>query len=455
MNDLNEPQTGIKKYFVIASLLFGLFFGAGNLIFPIHLGQMAGSHWLVATLGFLTASVLMPLLAILVISKSNASGIGDLGNPAGTKFALLFMILVQVTIGPLYATPRVATVSFAVGIKPLLGGQHSQLALLIYSALFFAVAFYFANRESTIIDTVGKIMNPLFLILLATLFVLAMLNPMGNPNLEAGQANFGNGTYFKGFLEGYNTLDMLAGLVFGGAVINSVREMGYRKKRDVERITSLSGILTFLLTGLIYVGLILLGAMSLGKEQIAAEGGTTLVQIVRHLMGEPGQLFLAALIILACLTTAIGLLTSFADDFHRSFSKLSYRAWLTISTVASFGVANIGLEKLIHWSVPILMFLYPIVIVLVLLGLTVYDAPAAKQLYRGTLLLTIVPALLDFVVKLPKQISGSAFGQAIANIQSHLPFYDIGLTWIIPSIIGFLISWIYYMLRYRKIGLTK
>lgn len=455
MQDLNEPKAGLKKYFVIASLLFGLFFGAGNLIFPIHLGQMAGSNWLLATLGFLTGSVVLPLLSILVISKSNASGIADIGNPAGPKFALIFMILVQVTIGPLYATPRVATVSFAVGIQPLIGGMNENLALLIYSAIFFLVAFYFANKESTIIDTVGKIMNPLFLILLSILFLLSIFNPMGNPNVELGQSSYGTGTYFKGFLEGYNTLDMLAGLVFGGAIINSVREMGYHKKSDVERITSLSGVLTFTVTGLIYLGLILLGSMSLGQVAPAAEGGTTLVQIVRHLMGEPGQLFLAVLIILACLTTAIGLLTSFAEDFHRSFPKLSYRGWLLVSTIGSFGVANIGLEKLIKWSVPILMFLYPIAIVLVLLGLTVYSAPAAKYLYRGTLTFAVIPALLDFVVKLPEQISKSAFGQNALHLQSYLPFNDIGLTWIVPSIVGFVLSWLFYIIRYRKIGLKK
>lgn len=453
MSDLDQsPKMTVKGYLIIASLLFGLFFGAGNLIFPVHLGQMAGHNWLPATIGFLSTSMVLPLLAILAISKTNSSGVAGIGRNFGPKFAVLFMIMVQLTIGPLYAAPRVATVSFAVGIEPLLPFQNSHLSLFIYSLIFFALAFYFAYQESTIIDTVGKIMNPMFLVLLAVVFILAFTMPMGDPAKQVADVSYSTNTYFKGFLEGYNTLDMIAGLVFGGTIINAVRELGFKKEKEVDRITSKAGIITMSVTGLIYIGLILMGTMSLGKVAPSSEGGTALVQIVAHYLGRPGQVILAAIMILACLTTAIGLLTSFAEDMYAAFPKVKYGVWLSITTVFSFLIANVGLDQLIKWSIPVLMFLYPIAIVLILLGLTVHGKKYAHPVYVWSVSLTFIPAGFDFIKNLPPSISQSGFGQQMAHIQNFLPFASIGLGWIVPSLLGVLLGVLYYKISSKKIA---
>lgn len=174
MDELKKVERKLTKkdYFVISSMLFALFFGAGNLIFPLHLGQMAGHNWFIATLGFLITGVVLPLLSILAIALTRADGVYDIGLPLGSAFAVTFMALIHTTIGPFFGTPRTATVSFTVGVAPFVPKDHQQLALLIYSALFFGAAFWISYNEKDILNRLGKVLNPIFLVLLFLVFLL-------------------------------------------------------------------------------------------------------------------------------------------------------------------------------------------------------------------------------------------------------------------------------------------
>ena len=172
MEKLVERKLTKKDYFVVSSLLFALFFGAGNLIFPLHLGQLAGHNWLPATLGFLVTGVLLPLLSVLAIAITRSKGVYDVGLPLGPTFALVFMVLIHATIGPLFGTPRTATVSFTVGLAPLVPQQYQQVALFGFSALFFLAAFLLSYKENNIASNLGKVLNPVFLVLLFWLSLL-------------------------------------------------------------------------------------------------------------------------------------------------------------------------------------------------------------------------------------------------------------------------------------------
>ena len=170
---LEERKLTKRDYFVVSSMLFGLFFGAGNLIFPLHLGQLAGQNWVPAALGFLVTGVLLPLLSVLAISITRSEGVYDVGRPLGPVFALLFMILIHGTIGPLFGTPRTATVSYTVGLAPLVPKNFQTVGLLVFSAVFFGLALFFSLEENKIINNIGKLLNPVFLVLLAGVFFLA------------------------------------------------------------------------------------------------------------------------------------------------------------------------------------------------------------------------------------------------------------------------------------------
>ena len=450
--DLNTKPLSWKQYLIVASLLFGLFFGAGNLIFPIHLGQLSGANWGMATFGFLVTAVLLPLLAVLAISASHAKGVYDIGTPLGNKFALVFMVLIHLTLGPLFATPRTASISFSVGLQPVLPKSAAKPALLIFSAIFFILAFIISYEQSTILDSIGRILNPLFLLLLFSVFLLAAISPMGAAKNQSITAAYQSAPFFNGFLEGYNTMDALAGLAFGYTIVSAVRQLGKTSAKSNAKVTARAGVLATGAIGIIYIGLIWLGATTLNHFKISQEGGTVFNQIVTYYLGDLGHALLATLVTLTCLTTAVGLIAAFAQDFHRSFNKISYHGWLTIMTIVSFITANFGLDTIISWSTPMLMFLYPIAMVLIILSISGSLFDRDSIVYFCGILFTIIPAILDMIASFPPIVSQQSWALQLKAFQlKFLPFADIGMDWVIPAIIGLVIGLILHFMKKEKI----
>lgn len=436
MKQSTSKKMTTKQYLVVASLLFGLFFGAGNLIFPLHLGQLAGSHWVTAAVGFLVTGVALPLLSVLAVAVTRAEGVFDIGRPLGVGFALTFMVLIHFTIGPFFGTPRTATVSYTVGVAPFVAKDHQTLALFLFSLVFFALAFAFAYRENDILTNVGKVLNPAFLVLLFVVFAVAFVKPFANPFTTPATADYLHGAFVNGFLQGYNTMDALAGLAFGVTVVTAVRQLGYKRETDVAKVVAKSGVVAMSAVALIYLLLIVVGAMTLGRFKLSADGGVAFTQLVNAYAGRLGQAVLAVLITVTCLTTAVGLVAAFAQDFHKHFPKVSYHTWLFLTTLASFLVANFGLEQIIAWSTPMLMFLYPLSMVLILLSVTSPLFNRDSAVYGFVVLFTVVPALGDMVVSFPAVVSASAFGKTVAAWRSALPLASYGLSWLVPALVG-------------------
>ncbi|WP_195340811.1 branched-chain amino acid transport system II carrier protein [Lacticaseibacillus paracasei] len=449
--ELSEKKLKTRDYVVIASLLFGLFFGAGNLIFPLHLGQLAGANWFSAMLGFLVTAVALPLLGVLAIAATHAEGVYDIGRPLGRFFALAFMVLIHATIGPMFGTPRTATVSFTTGVLPMLPKAWAQVGLLVFSALFFAAAFFLSYKERKITTAVGKILNPVFLVLLFFVFFIGFSHPMGNPATQTVTAAYKNASFMNGFLQGYNTMDALAALAFGVTVVTAVRCLGLKNDDDVAKSTAKAGVMATSWIGLIYVALILLGSMSLAHFKLSPEGGTAFNQVVTYYFGAAGHAVLATLLTLTCLTTAVGLVAAFAQDFHRHFPKVSYRVWLALTSFLSFLTANFGLEQIITWSVPMLMFLYPFSMVLILLSVFGKAFHHDPLVYRFVVGFTAVPAVLDMFAAFPAFVSQSALGLALHSFQLHfLPFAGMGLGWLVPAGVGLAVGLVAHAVKVRK-----
>lgn len=449
--ELSEKKLKTRDYVVIASLLFGLFFGAGNLIFPLHLGQLAGANWFPAMLGFLVTAVALPLLGVLAIAATHAEGVYDIGRPLGHFFALAFMVLIHATIGPMFGTPRTATVSFTTGVLPMLPKAWAQVGLLVFSALFFAAAFFLSYKERKITTAVGKILNPVFLVLLFFVFFIGFSHPMGNPVTQTVTAAYKNASFMNGFLQGYNTMDALAALAFGVTVVTAVRGLGLKNDDDVAKSTAKAGVMATSWIGLIYAALILLGSMSLAHFKLSPEGGTAFNQVVTYYFGAAGHAVLATLLTLTCLTTAVGLVAAFAQDFHRHFPKVSYRVWLALTSFLSFLTANFGLEQIIAWSVPMLMFLYPFSMVLILLSVFGKAFHHDPLVYRFVVGFTAVPAVLDMFAAFPAFVSQSALGLALHSFQLHfLPFAGMGLGWLVPAGVGLAVGLVAHTVKVRK-----
>ncbi|WP_203650264.1 branched-chain amino acid transport system II carrier protein [Secundilactobacillus yichangensis] len=448
VKDLNPKPLSVKQYLVVSSMLFGLFFGAGNLIFPIHLGQLAGAHWGMATVGFLVTAVLLPMLSVLAVAVTRSKGVYDIGRPLGPAFALAFMVMIHATIGPLFGTPRTATIPFSVGVQPLLPTSWAHVGLLVFSVLFFGTAFLVSYKESNVMTSVGKVLNPVFLLMLFAVFAMGFAHPMGNVSKMAATTAYQHASFFNGFLQGYNTMDALAGLAFGVTVVTAVSQLGKTTPKSNAKVTARAGVLATTMIGVIYVGLIFLGATTLGKYKVSVDGGVAFNQLVTYYLGTFGHALLATLLTVTCLTTAIGLVAAFAQDFHKHFSRVSYRQWLGFMCVASFLTANFGLDTIIAWSTPMLMFLYPFAMVLILLSVFSPLFHRDGVVYAFVVVCTAVPAFFDMVDAFPAVVSQSGFGKAVAGFQqSVLPFANLGMDWVVPALVGLVLGLGVHVLR--------
>lgn len=246
-------------------------------------------------------------------------------------------------------------------------------------------------------------------------------------------------------------MDALAGLAFGVTVVTAVRSMGQRRAKDVSNVVAKSGVMAVAGIGLIYLLLILLGAMSLGHFKVSADGGVAFNQLVNYYAGAFGQVVLAFLLTVTCLTTAVGLVAAFAQDFHKHFPKVSYHTWLALSCLASFLSANFGLDQIIAWSTPMLMFLYPLAMVLILLSVSSPLFHRDGVVYFFVVLFTVVPALGDMVVAFPAVVSASRFGQQVAAWRSNLPLASMGLSWLVPALVGLVVGLLFHWFRRQRV----
>lgn len=432
-------RLSFQQKMLVAATLFGMFFGAGNLIFPVHLGQIAGRNLVPAMIGFIITAVGIPILGVAAIGITHSDGLQDLANKVGKGYGYFFTCLLYLTIGPFFAIPRCATTSFTTGIAPMLGsGVPESMALLIFSAVFFLLVLFFSLRPAGITVWIGKIINPLFLIFLTILVAAALANPGADVSSIEPEAAYQSGAFFSAFIEGYGTMDAIAGLAFGIVVIDIIRSMGITDDTAIAKDVLTSGIFTGILMAFIYILTILMGAQSRGLFETSENGGIALAQISGHYLGKAGSLVLAFTITFACLKTSIGLVTSCSDTFVRMFPKgPSYKIWAIGFTVFSFCISNFGLSNIIAYSVPVLMFLYPPAITLITLALFGRFFDHDRVVYVCVTAFTCFAALFDFIKTLPSAVQTALHLEPTVSLaEKILPLFQLNLGWIVPALIG-------------------
>ena len=434
-----------RQRILVATTLFGMFFGAGNLIFPVHLGQMAGSNVIPAIIGFIVTAVGIPIFGVAAIGVTHSDGLQTLSGKVGKGYGIFFTCLLYLTIGPLFAIPRCATVSFTTGVAPmLLDPSKEWLALLIFSAIFFAFVLFFSLRPGKITVWIGKIINPVFLLFLAVLVIAALLKPGASISDVAPTEPYATKTsaFFSSFIEGYGTMDAIAGLAFGIVVIDVIRRMGVDNDDAVAVDVLGSGVLTGILMAVIYVVTILMGTQSRGLFEISDNGGIALTQIAGHYFGGVGQIILAVTITFACLKTSIGLVTSCSETFVKmTHGKISYKVWAIVFTLFSFAVSNVGLSAIIEYSIPVLMLIYPPAIALIILAFIGKFFHHDKAVYISVMAFTWAAAIFDFMKTLPAGVQSSLhLDRLVAFARQYLPLFDLNLGWLLPACLGFVIG---------------
>lgn len=427
----------VKELWAVGLMTFALFLGAGNIIFPPTLGHDAGPAMWTAILGFLITGVGLPLLGVAAVASAGGN-VRLMGNRVNPVFSVIFSVLTYLAIGPLLAIPRTSAVAYEIGVAPFLpeGARGSTTSLLIYSIIFFGIAFWLCLHPGKLVDRFGKILTPIMIVLLAVLLIRGAISPLGNGGYSTATLE---NPFSKGFLEGYNTMDTLAALVFGIVIANAVRELGITNKNMQAKIIIKSGIIAVTGLGLLYIGLTYLGATSGHVVGPYENGGQLITLMAKELLGQGGLILLSFAVTFACLTTGVGLITSCAEFFSNlTNNRLSYRLVLSVLVLFSVGITNFGLSTILKISVPLLVTLYPIAIVLIILTLTNTMFQGRRPVYVGGVIGAAVLSILDGL-----SAAGITF-PAVTNALIQLPLMSgllsQGLGWIMPAIIGIIIG---------------
>ncbi|MDU6334595.1 branched-chain amino acid transport system II carrier protein [Clostridium sporogenes] len=430
-------KTSSKDFIVIGFALFAMFFGAGNLIFPPFIGNLVGDKAPVAIIGFLITGVGLPLSAIIACAKINGT-FSDISGRVGKMFAIISTTALILAIGPMLCIPRTAATTYELTVQPIFPGITPVVSAIIY----FSICLVFVLRPSGIVDSIGKVLTPCLLVMLSIIIIKGLVSPLG----PVVNTNF-KGAFSTSLLEGYQTMDTMGSVIYASIILAAVRSKGYTDQKDVISVTIKSGMVAIIGLGLVYGGLMILGSQT--SQIISGKIGRTalVIEIVKRDLGNIGIVILGIAVGLACLTTAVGLLSTGAEYLSKlTKGKVSYNVFAIIISLVS-GILGIGgVDKIIKFSVPILQILYPIVIVLIVITL-LGKAVKNDSVVKFTVYITLIVSIIDTM----NTLTGEKV-TFIKGILGIIPLSGLGFAWLIPAIIAFIIGTIVFGNKQEKIS---
>lgn len=432
-----KEKLSFAQLISVSCMLFSIFFGAGNMIFPPMMGQLAGEQFFAAMLGFIVTDVGIAVLGVVAVVKLGSS-MGDLASRVGKRFAVVLTITVYLLLGPFFAMPRTGSVSFELGVVPFLPGGKSVAASLIYTLIFFGLTFFLSLNPRKIVDIVGKVLTPFLLISIGAIFVTALFHPVGT--ISAATGEYAQIPFFKGLVEGYLALDGFAGLVFAITVISSLKSLGIHSQKALLSNAIRVGLVAAALLIVVYGALTYVGAQASSLATFS-NGGALLSAVTTTLFGKGGSFIVGVAVMLACLTTSIGLATSFSGYFAGLLPRCSYRAILLAVCAFSFAVSNVGLATLISVVLPLLIMLYPVVTVMMVVSFFDRRLGSRPAVYIGGIALAFSVSFFDGL-----RNAGISLG-FLSELALKIPFAALGVGWILPAVLGCLLGWGYTKLH--------
>ncbi|WP_292300122.1 branched-chain amino acid transport system II carrier protein [Megasphaera sp.] len=424
-----------KNGLQIGLMLFGMFFGAGNLIFPPSLGFESGSMFAPAILGFLLSGIGMPVIA-LIIGTFNPGGFrAEMNQKISPIFSLLLLALIYLSIGPLMAIPRTAATSFSIGVLPITGD--GTLPLALFTIVYFAFAWWLAITPTKLLARLGKVLTPMFALLIVILMLTGLL-AYTTTSLAEPLGKYSASAFGTGFIEGYNTMDTLASFAFCILALNEMRRIHFHSAREHYTSVWMAGLAVAVLMGALYLGLALLGNHFPIPPEVYGDahinlGAYVLSQSSLTLFGPTGMYFLAVMVTLTCFTTTVGLIAAVSTFFAEEFPVLSYKKYVTLICLVSLVLANLGLNQIIQVTLPLLLFVYPIAISIVMLTIINKFVGLSKLGMRCTVTAAGLVSAIDIAAQF-FHLDGAA-----ALIQG-LPLGDSGLGWLVPVLICLVLS---------------
>ena len=419
-----------KDVLLTGFALFAMLFGAGNLIFPPMLGYETSSSWIPTMLAFIITGVGFPFLGILSVSIAG-NGIKDFANRVSPTFSKIFAIISILAIGPMLAIPRTGATAYEITF--LHNGMNNTIYKYIYLICYFGIVILFSLRASKVIERVGKILTPILLLLLFLIIVKGIffsglsIKPDIYPH-----------AFKKGFLEGYQTMDTIASIAYAGIILKAIKNGRNLTQKQEFSFLIKAGLVAILSLALIYGGFALVGA-KMHSVLVTNDKIELLVKTTSYLLGGYGNLILAICVAGACLTTAIGLVAT-VGEFFSSITSFKYENIVIFTVIISFLLSILGVESIIRISVPILVFIYPVMISLIILNLF-GKYIKNDYVYKGVVLFTGIIGLIESLASIGIT---NTYTNSVLEI---LPFSDYGLTWLFPGLIGYIL----FSLMFRKV----
>ena len=429
MND----KLPFSKILVIGLMLFAMFLGAGNVIFAPIVGQQAGTSTWVAMGGFLITGVGLVLLAIIALTRGGGT-VEKLASRVHPKFAVVFSILLFLALGPFYVIPRTTSVVYEIAIKPVVGPENTSLYLFIFSFIFIVFTILLSWNTTKFVDRLGKMITPVFSILLLVLVITSIINPMGE--IGAPQEEYMSGVFLKGFTEGYYTMDVLAAFVFGGIFIKSIKGYGIKSEQEVTKLFIKAGVIATVGLVALQISMAWIGATSVDAIGFKDNGGEVLAQSSEYLLGPAGIYLIGLVILLTGITTNVACLGAVSEYFERIQKSVSYKKWIIVFAILSLIFTNFGLNTILTMAAPVLLLLYPLAIALIVLIFANNFFNGHQSVYVGTIIGVGFVAVLDAVKE-----AGIA-PDAINSFFSFIPLFSNGAGWIVTGILGFIIGFI-------------
>lgn len=416
----------IKNRILIGITLFSMFFGAGNLIFPPFLGAQSGKSMPAAFIGFGLSAVVLPVLGVVAVTRSG--GLYKLASRVHPKFAFAYIMILYLAIGPCLAIPRTASTSFSMAVTPFLGGSSLAVFQLVYTIIFFFAALVVAMHPEKLTEYLGKRLTPILLILIIVVFLVCLID--GPRSMAAPVLAYSEGAVVKGFLDGYQTMDTLAALNFGMIIAMNIRAKGVEKEQFVMRETVRAGWIAGAILLLVYAMLAFVGTASSEVFAGAANGTETLTEMVSLLFGKTGAVILAVIFVIACFNTCVGLFSCCGKYFNSVFPKISYKRWVFIFAAVSAVIANVGLDMILKFSVPVLNAIYPIAILLIIFSCIQKWIDGCRSAHVGAVTMCGIASIISVLDGLKITIPG------LTPLMQNIPFYKAGFGWIIPAAAG-------------------
>lgn len=449
-------QLNRKNQLLVGFTLFSMFFGAGNLIFPPQLGAQAGIQTWPAMAGLAISAIGLPILGVIAVVR--VGSLNTLASRVHPLFASIFTILIYLSIGPCLAIPRTASTSFEMAVPPFLpSGTSTTWFQLGYSLIFFAAAFVVALHPERLTSRLGKILCPMLLVLVTIIFVGCFIHPIGE--YGPAQAPYDHIAPVEGFLTGYQTMDAIAGLNFGIVIVLNIKALGVTQEKPVLRTTIRAGVIAAILFAVVYSMLAHIGALLSNSTFLGPiNGAVVLTNVVGAIFGPVGSILLAAVFIIACFNTCVGLISCCASYFNTLVPKLSIPAWAAFFAVISMVIANAGLNQILAISVPILNILYPPAIVLILLSFLPASVQKLWAIYPVGIAFTGVVSILYTLQDLKAFLALDAvlsyipmvdlkLGWVLDTVLNSIPLADLKLGWVLPAVLGILLGIVLSILR--------